>query len=166
MAGARTFTVCVRAPDYVPGVNAQRPRHGSDANWRLRLRVRISRRQLDRRIARGCRLDESTACALRACQLTGAQACRTTAGLLANILDAAEECMRDETSPLIVQHGAVIESRDGILALIERLRSGSELAPRGLALARVLTQSPGSPIYDPSSRLTLDQALTEIGNEL
>lgn len=134
--------------------------------WRLRLQARLERRLLDRQIARGAALDRSPARALRARQLGSTSERRAVAACLVNVLEAVEECEADSASPLVLDRRAVIEARVRIIALIERLRDDRPAEPRGVALARVLTDSANSPLFGTSSRQTLQQALEEIADAL
>ena len=52
----------------------------------------------------------------------------------------------DPASPVRLNHAEVLAARDGIVALIEVLRSEQTVAPRGVALARLLTVERGSPM--------------------
>ena len=131
----------------------------------LRLRARSRCERLDREIAAGLPTGESPDRAMRASQLTNAPMRRTLAALYANVVDAADECDADPGSPLTVEYVAVIAARQQILELIERLRSGAELQPRGLALARLLVCDSASPIFR-SAGHTVSAALSEITSAL
>jgi hypothetical protein len=102
------------------------------------------------------------ASSLRAAQLTTPRARRAIAAMLANILDAAEDRRLDRCSPMIFEHESVHEARDGILELIELLRSETALAPRAVALAAQLAESADSPIVSRCCGTTIGQALAEI----
>jgi hypothetical protein len=133
-----------------------------EPDWRLRLRVLVGRRGLDREIAEGACLDGTPARALRARQLTSASGRHAIAGCLANILDAAEECHTDVGSRLILEHRAVTACRREITELVDRLRGDSIVDVRGIALARVLTENPTSPLFHRGSGQTLEDAVAEI----
>ena len=135
-------------------------------NWRLRLRVRMGRARLDREIAAGASTGEPAVRALRARQLCSRIERQAIAAALTNILDAAEERQADQSSPLNVQHAAVIAARQGILELVELLRSGAWREPRGVALASLLTRDPTSPIFSSSPDRTVHEALSEIAAAL
>jgi hypothetical protein len=134
--------------------------------WRLRLRVRITRGSLDRQLASGAAADGSPALALRTQQLTSTPGRRTIAALLATILEAAEERQADPGSPLIVDHAAVLEAREQIQRLIDVLRARCELEPRGIALARLLLRDSRGPLFCASPGRPLEQALSDISAHL
>jgi hypothetical protein len=134
---------------------------GGRAERGLRLRVRIRRRVLDREIAAGLQPESDAARALRAGQLTSPhERCCVAAGL-ANILEAADERHADPGSLLRLNHAQVLAARLEILALIEALRSDRAVAPRGVALARLLIDAPGSPLLRPQTCRTVRQAVSE-----
>ncbi len=129
---------------------------------RLRLQVRVGRRDLDSEIAKGACLDADPARSLRARQLGSMSERHAIAASLANILDAAEECQADPASRLALNHGPVIAARHEILALVELLRSEATVDVRGVALARLLARDPASPLLRACSDGTLQQAVSEI----
>jgi hypothetical protein len=123
-----------------------------DADWRLRLRVRVGRR-----------VDGNPARALRARQLSSAAGRRAIAACLANILDAADECQVGLASPrLLLDHAPVIAARSEIVAVIELLRGDTALETRGIALARLLADDPAGPLLHPCPDRTVGHAVTEI----
>ena len=134
--------------------------------WRLRLRVRITRGSLDRQLASGAADDGSPALALRAHQLTSTPVRKTIAALLATIQEAAEERQADPSSPLIVDHTAVLEAREQIQRLIDVLRDRRVLEPRGIALARLLLRDSRGPLFCASPARPLEQALSDISAHL
>jgi hypothetical protein len=130
--------------------------------WRLGLRVRLTRGFLDRQLARGAAPDETSALALRARQLTSTPVRKTIAVLLGTILRAAAERQADPSSPLIVDHTAVLAAREQIQRLIELLLSTAALEPRGIALARLLVRDSRGPLFCASPGRPLEQALSAI----
>lgn len=128
----------------------------------LRLRVRSTRRRLDREIAGHAVLDGSRARALRAIQLADPSTRTTIAAILETILSSAAERARDPCSRLVLEHDAVLDEREGILELIDLLTSGDWLSPRAVALARLLADSSASPIVSRSCGTTIGEALAEI----
>ena len=128
---------------------------------RLRLRVCLRRRTLDRRLATGLVRMNDPAMALRAKQLCSSHERRAIAEGLQTILDAADERRADAGSHLILDHAAVLSKHGAIVVLIEHLRSYAVCDVRGIALARLLTLESSSPLFRASDR-TLAQALAEI----
>jgi hypothetical protein len=135
-----------------PSANAQRP---------LRLRVRMRRRSLDRQIAAGLRPDSDAELALRSLQLTSTHERRCIATALMNILEAADERHADPASRLRLNHAEVLVARHEIIALISALRSEQELAARGIARARLLTEAGDSPMLHAEPGRTVRQATSE-----
>jgi hypothetical protein len=134
--------------------------------WRLGLRVRLTRGFLDRQLARGAAPDETSALALRARQLTSTPVRKTIAVLLGTILRAAAERQAGPSSPLIVDHTAVLAAREQIQRLIELLLSTAALEPRGIAVARLLVRDSRGPLFCASPGCTLEHALSEIATHL
>jgi hypothetical protein len=135
---------------------------GEGLSLSLKLRVRAARRQLDREIAAGAPPEESPARSVRAAQLATPATRRAIATVLETILDSARERQHDRCSHLVLEHEAVLEARDGLLALAGVLRSDEPLSPRALALAVELAEHPDSPLVSPSATHTIRQALAEI----
>jgi hypothetical protein len=122
------------------------PSQVTPPNPAMRLRVRIRQRVLDREIAAGLPSDFDAVRAIRAQQLTSTpERCRAAASL-ADILKAADERHADPSAPLNVRHAEVLAARHEIVALVKALRSERSVGPRGVALARQLIQSSGSPL--------------------
>jgi hypothetical protein len=127
----------------------------------MRLRVRIRQRVLDREIADGLPSDFDAARAVRAQQLTStAERCRVAASL-ADILKAADERHADPSAPLNVSHAEALAARHQIVALIEALRSERSVGPRGVALARQLIQSSGSPLSRARGSHSVQEAVSK-----
>jgi hypothetical protein len=135
-------------------------------DWRARMRVLLTQRTLDDQIAQGSDVTASLALSLRAKQLTGTGERRAASACLANILDAAEERQADPGLRLILDHRAVIASRAEILALIDVLRSGSEVNAQGVALTTLLIERRTSPLFGACTSRTLEQAIAEIAEAL
>lgn len=135
-------------------------------DWRLRLRAWVARRDLDREIAAGAYRDGNPVLELRALQLSRTAERRAIAVCLANILDAAEECQADPGTRLTLDHHAVIGARRELVALIALLRSELAVDVRGVALARLLTEDPASPLFRPCADGTLQEAVAEIADAL
>lgn len=134
--------------------------HSSD--WRLRLRVRVGRRDLDREISQGACLDRDPLRALRARQLGTLSERWAIAACFANILDASAEIEADPATRLSLNRRAVLAARPEIVGLIEVLRSGATVNVQGVALARVLVEDPTGLLARPRMGQTLQQAVADI----
>ena len=138
----------------------------SEVSSRLRARVRLTRRRLDREIAAGASIDQPPARALRARQLRSEPVRRTIATLLIRILEAADERQGQMGSELRLDDTAVLDAQDAIRTLIDTLRGVSDLETRGVAHAWLLTHDPMSPIFHPAHDRALADALAEIASAL
>ena len=127
----------------------------------LGLRVRIRRHVLDREIGSGLEPESDVARALRAQQLTSPAERCCVAAALANILEAADERHADPASLLKLNHAEVLAARYEIIALIEALRGDRPLAPRGVALARLLVNASGSPLLCPQRGRSVREAVSQ-----
>jgi hypothetical protein len=127
--------------------------------------VRLLTRTLDRQIVDGASLDDPLR-ALRARQLASRIERRRVAAWLAAIIDAADEREADPTSRLILDHAAVIATRTELLALIELLRSDTDVSPRGMALTRRLAQDPDGPLIRRRPDRPLHEAVAEVVDAL
>jgi hypothetical protein len=97
----------------------------------------------------------------RARQLTSSpERCRVAASL-ADILKAADERHADPSAPLNVSHAEVPAARHEIVALIQAPRSERPVDPRGVALARQLIQSNGSPLSRARANHTVQEAVSK-----
>jgi hypothetical protein len=135
--------------------------HGPRAPWLVRLRVARAHRRLDREIASEAPVNDDPARALRAAQLTSPRERFYLAAVLEHILEAAEERERDPVSRVRVNHAALIAARHGILTLIDVLRTEREVAPRGVALARLLIDDPRSPLLSVGTGRSAQQSLSD-----
>jgi hypothetical protein len=127
----------------------------------LRLRVRIRQRVLDREIAAGLRTDADAARALRAQQLTSAPERRRVAASIARILETADERHAEPAANLTVVDAQVLAARHGLVVLVDALRGEGAVSARGVALARQLIDSVGSPLLRAQSGLTVQLAVSE-----
>jgi hypothetical protein len=128
--------------------------------------VRCRRRSIDHQLARGVSPVSSPALALRAHQLASARERRALAAGLETILAAGAEAQLDPASRLVLDHVAVNEARPQITTLTQRLRHDRTLQVRGIALSRLLTFDPRSPLLQTRADQTLRQALAEIFDAL
>ena len=127
----------------------------------LRLRVRIRQRVLDREIAAGLRTDSDAARALRAQQLTSAPERRRVAASIARILETADERHAEPAANLTVVDAQVLAARHGLVVLVDALRGEGAVSARGVALARQLIESVGSPLLRAQPGLTVQQAVSK-----
>lgn len=138
----------------------------SSPTWSDRAWVRCRRGWIDNQLARGAPADGTPALALRAHQLTSLRERRAIAAGLDAILVAAAEAQLDPASRLVLDHMAVNQARPEIIVLIQRLRHDRTLEVRGLALSRLLTFGPRSPLLRSTADATLTQAMAEIRDAL
>jgi len=110
---------------------------------RLRLRLALRRRVLDREIAAGLPAIEDPARALRAEQLTSRPERRCVAACLTCLLDATNERHADPASRLELNHAEILAARHKVVELVEMLRSDRPVTARGMALATMLTENDG-----------------------
>ena len=127
----------------------------------LRLRVRVRQRVLDCEIAAGLRLDSDAARALRAQQLTRAQERRRVPACIRNILGTADERHAKPAANLTVIDAQVLAAWHDLVVLIDALRGEGAVSARGVALARQLIHSGGSPLLSVQATLTVAQAVSE-----
>jgi hypothetical protein len=131
-------------------------------DWRLRARVRLRRRTLDRELAAG-KLPDDPVRLLRAAQLASRGERRRVAGVLAAILDAADERLADPDSALELDEMSVIAFRGELLDLIGLLRGTAPVGPQAVALARLLVSDRDSPLLRRSGAgQSVEDALSEI----
>jgi hypothetical protein len=145
----------------VPSTHAAPSGEAASGQLSARIRLRLHRRILDREIAAGEPVRTDPVRALRALQLTGAPERLRVAASLGNILDAADERHADPSSHVRLNHAHVLAAGQGILALIEVLRSEQTVTARGVALARLLTEERSSPMLCESSGRTVQRAVSE-----
>jgi hypothetical protein len=120
------------------------------------------RRRLDRAIASGAPIGGSPTLRVRATQLQSPVTRRAIAAVLVQILDSAAERRSDPASRVDFAHEAVLDAEDGILALIELLRSAAPMSPRAVALAGLLAGAPDSPIVRERGTQTIRSVLAEV----
>lgn len=140
------------------------------ANYRSRsllLRVRTSWgwARLDREIAAGASLAQSEARSLRAKQLLRPEERRAIAAVLRTILDVAGERTPSGRRSQRAEHEWIIASHhDGLLQLIQLLRSDTPMTAAAVARAELLACSRDSPLVCVGAADTVEQALSEIAS--
>jgi hypothetical protein len=119
--------------------------HGSPG---LRLRVWLTRRTLDDRLAEGESILTDPALARRADQLASLRCRRSLAKGLRRVISDAEHPPRSLTCVVPVQRQAVLKCRAGIERLAAKLDGDEPVGLAGVAQVRILLADGGSPLYD------------------
>jgi hypothetical protein len=158
----------VRGVDFVPAPVASCGWRRSRVPLRLRLNVLMLRARLDREIAAEApRPSADRALALRARQLTARRTRRRVARELRRIVEYAD---RHGSSPVIscviVERAAVRQGREAVLGLAERLESDAPVNAAGVVLARALLTDAISPLHNPYSPRTVNEAIFEVQDAL
>lgn len=139
----------------------------TDTTRALRLRVLLTRRKLDRRIADGGSYEATDALALRVRQLTDQGNRRRVANELRGVVDWVDS---RESGPFIssvmIDRSAVRAGREAILGLAERLEAEAPVSAKGIVLARALLTDGLSPLYDPLSERTVAEAVFDVQDAL
>jgi hypothetical protein len=132
---------------------------------RVRLYIRASWAwaSLDREIAAGASLAESEARMLRAEQLLRPDERYGIAAVLRNILDAAEASSMTGGG-FRADDAAILDVRDGLLQLIDLLRSDSPMTARAIALSELLACDSHGPLLSVHGAEPIAQALSEIAS--
>jgi hypothetical protein len=117
--------------------------------WFTPLRARLHAARIDSRLGAGVPTWESPVYAARARQLTSDRTRRTLADGIDRILDLDEHRRgaRFATTAIPTHSPAVQESRPTLLLLSARLRCGSPVNARGVALLRSLLCDGAGPLY-------------------
>lgn len=127
---------------------------------RLRLRVLMSHFRLDHELADGRPASASDDRALRAAQLVDPATRRKVArSLRRTVADARGRRLRGFSSSVPTQYGAVNRCRDAMLGLAERLERPEPMSANAVAQVLVLLTDGNEPLYNPSSRRSLDEAI-------
>jgi len=140
---------------------------GPVPTFRCRLRVQLHRGRLDHQLADGLAADSFEDRALRASQLSGLPARRRVARSLRELVKAAERPTGALLSSAVpVSRRAVVPWREALLGLAERLERPGPINPCGVARMLVLITDGGGPLYDPSARDALGDAIWWIADGL
>jgi hypothetical protein len=129
---------------------------------RLRGRVWLNRRALDRRLAEGMLPASSPELDYRAEQLLSSRCRRSFATGLKRIIEAAEEPTSSLTAAVPVRRREILAARCDLIELAELLSSEDDLQVRGLALMEPLLTSAGSPLFHPAPKETLEHTVRRI----
>jgi hypothetical protein len=113
---------------------------------RARIHVRLRRFQLDRALAQGVDPWSAAELMLRASRLGSLAERRRLAAGLVELVSIAEHQRR--SSPYVsVRHKVVLEQREPLLALADRLRHPAPVAVPVVARIALLLSDPLSPVY-------------------
>jgi hypothetical protein len=142
--------------------------HDHNADFKLRLKVRLSRPRLDREIADGGLHELSPALALRARQLVEPRTRRRAARNLRDIVKFVDRAGSGRIiSAVVIERRAVRVGREAILGLAERLEGTAPVSPRGLARVQILlTEGRDSPFFNPHCGYTVADAIWEAADLL
>ena len=128
------------------------PASGSHAtSLRVRVRAALRRTDLIRALAAGADPGASDELALRARQLTSERNRRTLARTLRRTLAEAHRPQMTRGRAVITDRAAVLDAKDAIAEMIERLDSNRPVRTQGVALLeQILTNADRSPLYNRS----------------
>lgn len=132
---------------------------------RLRTRVRIRRRRLDRELAIGCEL-VSADHSLRARQLMDPATRRRLASSLRRVVAEAERSQAVVFSSVPVCRATVAPWREGLLGLAEALTAPEPLNPCGVARTLELLSDGTGPLFNPASRRSIAEMVWWIADGL
>lgn len=118
--------------------------------WALRIRVRISRRQLERRLAKGEEAASHPALALRATQLVEPRSRECLAAHLERLVVESRTRGRELSAAAPIAYGRVVASRDELRAIADSLRAPKPVQARGVAMLATLLTDAASPLFAPS----------------
>jgi len=130
-----------------------------------RLRLRISRRRVDRELADGVSPERSDLHALRGSELVDPLT-RHELAIQIRTAVAAADYRGAALGFGSVRREAVIASREGLLGLAERLESAGPVNPCGVARARALLTDRSGPLYSCLSGASVKEALCWIADGL
>ncbi len=132
-----------------------------------RLRVRLHRRELDRRLAAGADPEESPELRRRAAELLEEKVRCRIAAALERVCGEAEGPARPFESVAPLARTAIRDCAAEIRPIVARLDAGTGVGPRAVARAAVLLHDDDSPLYSPrSSAADLHGALASIAAEI
>lgn len=116
----------------------------------LRTRVLLSRRQLDRRLAKGEKPDHP-ALALRAAQLVERKNRERLAAHLERLVDESKTKGRELSAAAPIAYGRVVASRDELRSIADSLRGTKPIQARGVAMLSTLLTDAASPLFAPGA---------------
>ena len=121
---------------------------GGSRSLRVRLRVLVGRAALDHALARGANPAASAELALRAARLVDARNRRGLARCVRSAIWEAEagvSALRMSARP--VRRGEVLDCRDLLLSLVERLESPGPIEAEGVAIVERMLSDLASPLF-------------------
>jgi hypothetical protein len=134
---------------------------------RLRVRVSLYRRRLDRQIAEGRDPAASPDRALRARQLTNTAARRRLARSLRRVVaDADPSRGLPLGSALPVCRAAIFGRGEGLLGLAEALERSGPVNPCGVARTLALITDGAGPLYNPAAQRSLGELVWWVADGL
>jgi hypothetical protein len=150
-----------------PGPSRRSRPEAADAPVRLRLRVFVTRRWLDRQIVAGD-VGDAPELLLRARQLTCCGSQRAAARSLRRAVSHVDAVGHGpDFSAVVVDRTAVRTSREALLGLADRLDRADDVSSRGMVLVtELLTNGVDSPLYGADDEQALAEAIWEISDAL
>ncbi len=132
-----------------------------------RLRVRLHRRELDRRLAAGADPEGRPELRRRAAELLEPKVRGRIAAALERVCGEAEGPARPFESVAPLARSAICDCAAEIRPIVARLDAGTGVGPRAVARAAVLLHDDDSPLYSPrASAAELRQALAAVAAEI
>ncbi len=138
----------------------------ASASRAVRLSVRWHRRRLDGELASGATPETSPAHALRAHQLTTRPQRRAVSRALRRVVERAEDPRVAVCAAAPVCRGPVMQWREGLLGLADRIAAPVAVNPCGVARALVLLGDGCGPLYHPGAERSLSETLWWIADGL
>ena len=119
--------------------------------WRAGIRARLRRRQLDDALARGADPWSTAELMVRASRLSSLTERRMLSAGLLELVSIAER-QRRSGPHMGVRHQVVLEQRDSLLALAERLGQPAPVDVAVVAQIALLLSDPSSPVFQGGKR--------------
>jgi hypothetical protein len=126
------------------------PRQRLLGRWATRARVLLTRRQLDRRLAKDDEAASDPALALRAAQLLRPKNRERLAADLERLIQESEVGRPRLSAAVPLDHGRVLSSREALLSIADALRTAEVIRPRGVAMLSALLSQADSPLFAPT----------------
>jgi hypothetical protein len=131
----------------------ERYRPGAGTTLGVRLRARFNRHRLDADLAAGADPNLDPLRRARAQELVGEKTRRETAASIEQLLaDASAPPRIALTSRVPISKPAVRDSRPGLEAIVERLKTPAYISPQGVAMIHLLLSDGNSPVYEDPHR--------------
>jgi hypothetical protein len=123
------------------------PQSSAPSVW-LRMRVRWRRWKLTRELAAGADPDACAELTIVARDLIGAPMRQRLADAIDHVLTVASRPRSPWTTKVALNRREILNARDDLAALAERLCDGAPTPVQGMAIAVLLLEDGRSPIYD------------------